>query len=86
MVVFLPNLSVEALVAVLIGHFEDGPSIPTFIADAYTYFGDLRRDYPEKVKIMLFDKYPTYSFYRFDDTVFVAMYPTTSIKKGVPTF
>ena len=84
--VFLPDLANKQLVTGLTGHFDDGPHIPGFIADAYRYFADLQREYPGKVRILLFNDYPTYTFYRFDDAVIAAMYPTTAIRKSVPAF
>ena len=38
------------------------------------------------MEIRLFQLYPTYSYYRFDDTVIVAMYSITSRKSDVPAF
>lgn len=84
--VFLPDLANKQLVTGLMGHFDDGPHIPGFIADAYRYFVDLQKEYLGKVRILLFNVYPTYTFYRFDDTVIAAMYPTTAIRKSVPAF
>jgi len=84
--VILPNLGNRSLIHSLMGHFDDGPSIPGFIADAYRYFRNLSSKHAGKVTILLFNVYPTYTFYKFDETVIIAMYPTTTIKKPVPTF
>lgn len=84
--VFLPDLGNKQLIKNLMAHFDDGPHIPGFIADAYRYFLDLRRRNSGKVTIHLFNIYPTYTFYKFDETYIVAMYPTTVIRKPVPAF
>ncbi len=84
--VFLPNLTNSTLMESIVSHFDDGPHIPGFIADAYRYFMGLKQAHLGKVEIRLFDAYPTYSFYRFDDKAIVAMYPTTPIRKSVPAF
>lgn len=84
--VILPDLSNKNLITSLMGHFDDGPHIPGFIADAYRYFVDIQTKYSGKVRILLFNVYPTYTFYRFDDAVIAAMYPTTAIRKSVPAF
>jgi DNA-binding winged helix-turn-helix (wHTH) protein len=84
--VFLPNLENECLIRQFENHFTDGPHVKSFIEDAYQDFADLARTFRGKVSIRQYDLYPTYSFYKFDDTVIVAMYPTTSVKKDVPTF
>ena len=84
--VFLPDLGNQHLIASLVGHFDDGPHVPGFIADAYRYFTDFHREFGGKVRVLLFSEYPTYSFYKFDDTVIAAMYPTTPIRKSVPAF
>lgn len=85
LLVFLPNLKNKRLIDALVSHFEDGPTIPHLIADAYRYFDSLASDHPSKVEVRQFDLYPTYSFYRFDDRIVLAMYPTTASKKEVPT-
>ena len=66
-------------------HFDDGPFIPGHVADAYNYFGNLCSSYPKQVEVFLFQRYPTYSFYQFDDQIIVALYPTTTLRIGVPT-
>ena len=84
--VFLPDLGNIAFIKCLQSHFDDGKFIPGFIADAYRYFRFLDTSYPGSVLVRLYNTYPTYSFYKFDDTVIVAMYPTTPIHMAVPTF
>jgi hypothetical protein len=84
--IFLPDLTNDALRRTLQTHFDDGPSIPGLIADAYRYFARLANDNLSKVKIQLFSIYPTYSFYWFDDVIVIAMYPATLLRRAVPTF
>lgn len=84
--VFLPDLRNKALRTMICEHFEDGPEIPRFVADAYRYFADLKKKFPRRVQVRLFCLYPTYSYYRFDNKVIVAMYPITRRKADVPAF
>jgi hypothetical protein len=74
------------LIQTIVKHFNDGPSIPGLIEDAIKFFDDLHKAFPDKVRRFAFELYPTYSFYKFDDQLFVAMYPTTAAKRDVPTF
>ena len=67
-------------------HFEDGPLIPALVADAYRYFARLAREFGKPGHVWLFDRYPTYSFYRFDDRAVIALYSNTSAKKELPAF
>jgi hypothetical protein len=68
-------------------HFDDGPQIPALVVDAYRYFARLARDYRKPARIWLFARYPTYSFYRFDDRTVIALYSNTTAKKGdLPAF
>lgn len=82
---YLPNLDNGHLIKALIEHFDDGPHIPGFIADAYRYFKNLMERFKSKVKVRVFDLYPTYSFYEFDDRILVAMYPLSILRTDVPT-
>jgi hypothetical protein len=56
------------------------------VEDAYRYFARLARDYQKPVQIRLFGRYPTYSFYRFDDRAIMAMYSNSVAKKELPAF
>ena len=82
---FLPDLSKPLLVSELRKHFEDGPHVAGFVADAYRYYVGLRRRFPKRVSVRLFERYPTYSWYAFDDRVILALYPNTTLKHSVPT-
>jgi CAP12/Pycsar effector protein, TIR domain len=84
--VFLPDIMNPSLREVLISHFDDGPFVPGLVIEGLDYWRRLAEKYPSKIQIRLFDLYPTYSFYRFDSTVVVAMYPNSARKKDVPTF
>lgn len=86
MTVFLPDLENTLLIDAIKSHFDDGPYIPAYIADAYSAYLDLRKHYKRRVKICLFSIYPTYSIYKFDDKIIAAMYPTTLARKSVPSF
>lgn len=83
--VLLPNILNNALFSQIEQNFEDGPQIKSFVIDAYRYFHILKKDFGNKVRIFDFDFYPTYSFYRFDTTCIMAMYPTVPKKQAVPT-
>ena len=67
-------------------HFDDGPLIPALVEDAYRYFARLAREYQQPVQIWLFGRYPTYSFYRFDQRAVMAMYSNSVAKKELPAF
>jgi hypothetical protein len=84
--VFLPDLENHELMFSLEKHFDDGPLIPALVEDAYRYFARLARDYQKPVQIRLFGRYPTYSFYRFDDRAIMAMYSNSVAKKELPAF
>lgn len=84
--VFLPDATRRSMILEFVDHFEDGPSVPRLLADAYDWFANLAEEFPKRVSVRLAQLYPTYSFYRFDDRAIVAMYPTTRLKKPVPTF
>jgi hypothetical protein len=84
--VFLPDLENHELLFSLEKHFEDGPLIPALVEDAYRYFARLAREYQKPVQVRLFGRYPTYSFYRFDDRAIMAMYSNSVAKKELPAF
>lgn len=82
--VFLPDLENHELMFSLSRHFEDGPQIPGMIADAYRYFARLARDFRKPSEIWLFGRYPTYTFYKFDERAVLALYSNTAAKKDLP--
>ena len=83
---FLPDLENHELMFSLERHFDDGPLIPSLVADAYRYLARLARDFKKPIQIWLFGKYPTYSFYRFGDRAVIALYSNTAAKKDLPAF
>ena len=83
---FLPDLENHELLFSLGRHFEDGPLIPALVADAYRYFARLARDFGKPAHVWLFSRYPTYSFYQFDERAVIALYSNTSAKKELPAF
>jgi hypothetical protein len=84
--VFLPDLENHELMFSLEKHFDDGPLIPALVEDAYRYFARLARDFRKPVQVWLFGRYPTYSFYKFDDRAVLAMYSNSVAKKELPAF
>jgi hypothetical protein len=84
--VFLPDVEHHELMFSLVRHFDDGPLIPSLIVDAYRYFARLARDYLQPTSVYLFNRYPTYSFYRFDRRAVLAMYSNSVAKKELPAF
>jgi hypothetical protein len=84
--VFLPDLENHELMFSLGKHFDDGPLIPALVMDAYRYFARLARDYRKPTEVWLFSRYPTYSFYLFDERAVVALYSNTAAKKDLPAF
>ena len=83
---FLPDLENHELLYSLEKHFEDGPLIPAMVADAYRYFARLSRGARRPIDVWLFGRYPTYSFYGFDDRAIVALYSNSMPKKDLPVF
>src|SRR5881409_3726395 len=81
MEVFLPDLENHELMFSLGKHFDDGPQIPSMIVDAYRYFARLARDFSRPTQIWLYDRYPTYSFYTFDERAVIALYSNATTKK-----
>ena len=81
---FLPDLESHELMFSLGRHFEDGPQIPGLVVDAYRYFARLARDFRKPVPIWLFGRYPTYSFYQFDERAVIALYSNAATKKDLP--
>lgn len=86
MTAFLPQHGDPILHEVFRRNFTDGPQIPSLVEDACCFYADLQKEFPGRVKLLCVKNYPTYSFYKFDDSAIVAMYPTTSRKKSVPSF
>ncbi|OQW66772.1 TIR domain-containing protein [Methylomonas sp. 11b] len=84
--IFLPNFLNDALMRQLAYNFDDGRYILGLVEDAVNFFLNIQKKYPRKVVLRLYDFYPTYSFYKFDNSAIVAFYPTTDKKKNVPTF
>ncbi|HZE74204.1 MAG TPA: hypothetical protein VE091_02775 [Gemmatimonadales bacterium] len=83
---FLPDLENHELMFSLGKHFEDGPQIPGLVADAYRYFARLARGFKKPTEVWLFGRYPTYSFYKFDERAILALYSNTASKKELPAF
>lgn len=86
MEVFLPDLENHELMFSLARHFDDGPQIPGLVTDAYRYFARLAREFGQPAQVWLFNKYPTHSFYTFDDRAIIALYANTATKKDLPAF
>ena len=82
----LPNLTNKVLLAHLKAHFNDGETLESKILDAYIFYYNYLKSNPSKVKLFLYDLYPTYTFYKFDKTLIVSMYPLTSDRRPTPTF
>jgi hypothetical protein len=56
------------------------------VQDAYRYFARLAREYQKPVQVRLFGRYPTYSFYKFDQRAVLALYSNSVAKKELPAF
>ncbi len=82
--IFLPDLANHELMFSLSRRFEDGPLTPTLVVDAYRYCARMARDYGKPADIWLFGRYPTYSFYQFDQRAVIALYSNTAAKKEIP--
>jgi hypothetical protein len=84
--VFLPDLEDHELMFSLGKHFDDGPQIPGMVVDAYRYFTRLAREYKKPAHVWLFARYPTFSFYRFDERTVMAPYSNSVARKDLPAF
>jgi hypothetical protein len=84
--VFLPDIEDHELMFSLGKHFDDGPQIPGMVVDAYRYFGRLAREYKKPAHLWLFARYPTFSFYRFDEHTVMAPYANSVARKDLPAF
>lgn len=84
--VFLPDLGRADLVDQLAKRFDDGPHIPAFIAQAYLRFAGMMKAFPGRLTVRLFKCVPSYSSYRFDDSMYVALYPMSQKRRPSPTF
>lgn len=84
-IAFLPDLKNHRLVSEIKSHFDDGDHLEFFIGDAYRYYFQLKSRFPEKIEVRCFALYPTYSFYKFDDSAIIAMYTNTTKRRSVPT-
>src|SRR5437867_10039914 len=86
MEVFLPDLENHELMYSVAKHFDDGPQIPSLVVDGYRYFARLARDFHKPAEIWLFGRYPTFSFYKFDERAVLALYSNAATKKAAPAF
>jgi hypothetical protein len=84
--IFLPDLESHELMFSLSRRFEDGPLTPTLVVDAYKYCARLAKEYGKPAEIWLFGRYPSYSFYQFDQSAVMAFYSNTAAKKNLPAF
>ncbi len=82
--VFLPDIESHELMYSLSRHFEDGPQIQALVIDAYRYFMRLAARYQKPAEIWLYSRYPTFSFYQFDQRAVIAFYSNTASKKSAP--
>lgn len=84
--VILPNLRNSSLIEHMKLHFDDGDTMEAKILDAYIFFLNYLQKYSKKIQVFLYEIYPTYSFYKFDDKIIISLYPTTKLRKPTPTF
>ena len=84
--VFLPDVENHELMFSLARHFDDGSLIYSLVIDAYRYFARLAKESGQPATVWLFNRYPTYSFYRFDDRAVIALYSNSVAKKELPAF
>jgi hypothetical protein len=82
--IFLPDIESHELMYSLSRHFEDGPQIQALVIDAYRYFTRLAAKYQKPTEIWLYSRYPTFSFYQFDERAVIAFYSNTAAKKSAP--
>lgn len=82
--VYLPDLKERRLARTIAAHFDDEPQVPAFIKDGYRYFSQLKREFGKQISVRAFKRYPSYSFYRFDERIIVAVYPNSRLRQSVP--
>ncbi|HWY60509.1 MAG TPA: TIR domain-containing protein [Rhizomicrobium sp.] len=81
----LPNIRDEPFIRDLASRFDDEPSIPGMLLDAFVWIKNLSDEFGPKVKISLFSKVPVYSFYRFQSSAVIAFYPLARVRRPSPT-
>lgn len=84
---FLPDIRSEELVGFLTSRFDDGPSIPAMIYDAFAWTIDLMKlaSKGSSIAVRLYRHLSAYSFYVFDDVGLLAPYQLATVRKPVPT-
>lgn len=83
--VILPDITDRNLVLQLKRHFSDGKDIVAKVIDAYDYFNGLVKRFPNKMDIRLYNLYPVYTLYKFDNKMIISLYPLTTERKPTPT-
>ena len=81
---YLPDVRDAAFLNGLIQRFSDGPAIPGLVYDALKWVLDTDAGARCAVKVRVFSKLPSYTFYRFDSEAVLALYPLSIMKKPVP--
>ncbi len=65
-----------------------GATLEVFLPDleSHELMFSLGKHFEEPAHVWLFGRYPTYSFYQFDQRAVIALYSNTSAKKELPAF
>lgn|GEM_PF-2178483 len=81
---FVPDLREAALIRSLTQRFDDGPTIPAMISDLFSWIMRLQNDAPS-TRVHLLSRAPSYSYYRFENQAFIALYPNSTHRQASPT-
>ncbi len=81
---YLPDAKNAGFLGQLATRFSDGPVIPSMIYDAYRWALEAA-DKAANVRIWLFGRMPSFTFYKFDTEAVIALYPLSRVKKPVPS-
>ncbi len=81
---YLPDIRDEQFVRDLASRFDDAPSIPAMILDAFRWVEGFATEFGPRIELMVFDKVPVYSFYVFQSVAIIALYNLATKRKPVP--
>lgn len=84
-VFYLPDVRNEQFIRALASRFDDGPSIPAMLLDAYRWADSFVSAFDSRATLRVYDRIPVYSFYLFDTAAIIAFYTLAIVRKSVPT-
>ena len=81
---YLPDVRDGKFITDLASRFDDAPSIPAMILDAYRWVESFAKEFDGRITFAIFPKIPTYSFYIFQSVGIIANYNLATRRKPVP--